>query len=360
MAKKETKPKELNCRLGRVGGQAVLEGVMMRSGKNYTTAVRVTETGEIVRDRHVATSVSDKYRILKLPLLRGVTNFIETMKLSFSTLTFSAEAQGLEEEPQGKFETWLVKTFGERLMGVVATLGTVLGLCLAVVLFMWLPTVLAGLLVPTAVSRLGNALVQGLMRVIIFVAYISLTGLMPDLRRTYEYHGAEHKSIFCYERGLELTVENVRKQSRFHPRCGTSFLFVMVILGIFITILLNFIPLDFLSEGLRGVVYTALKLLTLPFVVGLGYEVIRFAGRHTGLFVRIITAPGLWMQRITTREPDDRQIEVALVALKSALVEEFDESDVFSHVEGAPSVTPAEEAETPAQAAEEPQAPQAE
>lgn len=331
MAKKE---KKVCSRLGSVGGQAVLEGIMMRSPKQYTTAVRVTETGEIVRDTHKTTSLSDKHKWMKWPLVRGLVNFVETMKLSFSTLTFSAEAQGMEEEPQTKFEKWLVNTFGEKLMAVVAGIGTVLGLCLAVVLFMWLPRFLAQLAFPAGVSGLFkflNALMQGVLRIGIFVGYIALVSLMGDMRRTFEYHGAEHKSIFCYEAGEDLTVENVRKKSRFHPRCGTSFFFVMMLLGILLSVFLNFIPLP--DAAWANVVYTVIKVLTLPLVVSLGYEIIRFAGRHDNAFVRMLTAPGLWMQRLTTREPDDRQIEVAIVALKSALPDEFSEEEIFVGIE---------------------------
>ncbi|MBQ2252964.1 MAG: DUF1385 domain-containing protein [Clostridia bacterium] len=314
-------------RLGAIGGQAVLEGIMMRSKEQYTTAVRVTETGEIVRDTHKVTSVSEKHKWMKWPLVRGIVNFVESMKLSYSTLTFSAEAQGLDAEPETKFEKWLVNTFGEKLMAVVAGIGTVLGLCLAVVLFMWLPKFLSDLAFPVSVSRFLNALLQGIVRIAIFVGYIAAVSLMKDMRRTFEYHGAEHKSIFCYEAGEELTVENIKKKSRFHPRCGTSFFFVMMLLGILLSVFLNFIPLP--EAAWSNLVYTLLKLVTLPLVVAVGYEIIRFAGRHDNAFVRVLTAPGLWMQRLTTREPDDSQIEVAIVALKSALPEEFSEEDVF-------------------------------
>ncbi|MBR6530277.1 MAG: DUF1385 domain-containing protein [Clostridia bacterium] len=343
MAKKEKK--QVCSRLGAVGGQAVLEGIMMRSKNRYTTAVRKLDTGEIVRSSSEVKSVSDKHKWMKLPLVRGVVNFIDTMKLSYSTLTFSAEAQGMDEEPETKFEKWLVEKFGEKLMAVVALIGTVLGLGVAVVLFMWLPKFLSDLVFPVAVSRFLNALMQGVLRIFIFVSYIALVSLMKDMRRTFEYHGAEHKSIFCYEAGEPLTVENIRKKSRFHPRCGTSFFFVMMLLGILLSVFLNFIPLP--EGGLSNVLYTLMKLLTLPIVVGVGYEIIRFAGRHDNAFVRLLTAPGLWMQRLTTREPDDAQIEVAIVALKSALCEEFGEEQVFEGI--AQPQKPAEETSAEAQ-----------
>ncbi len=354
------KQRQKTCsRLGAIGGQAVLEGIMMRSKDRYTTAVRKLDTGEIVRDSRAVKTAGDRHKWLKWPLVRGVVNFIETMRLSMDTLTFSAEAQGMEEEPQTKFEKWLVRTFGEKLMAVAAGIGTVLGLAVAVVLFMWLPKFLSDLAfpvmtaeqiaadptAPAALFRFLNALLQGVMRIAIFVGYIASVSFMKDIRRTFEYHGAEHKSIFCYEAGEELTVENIRKKTRFHPRCGTSFFFVMMLLGILLSVFLNFIPLP--EEWWTGLVYTVLKVLTLPLVVSVGYEIIRFAGRHDNFFVRLLTAPGLWMQRLTTREPDDRQIEVAIVALKSALPEEFSEEEVFAGIE-----QPAEKEE----ASEEPEA----
>lgn len=328
MAKKQQE--KVCSRLGAIGGQAVIEGIMMRSKEQYTTAVRVTDTGEIVRDTHKLASPDGKKTWKKWPLVRGVVNFIDTMKLSYSTLTFSAEAQGMDAEPETRFEKWLVNTFGEKLMAVVSGVGMVLGVLLAVVLFMWLPKFLSDLVFPLSFSRFLNALMQGGLRIFIFISYIALVSLMKDMRRTFEYHGAEHKSIFCYEAGEELTVENIRRQSRFHPRCGTSFFFVMMLLGILLSVFLNFIPLP--PVAWANLVYTAMKLVTLPLVVSVGYEIIRFAGRHDNAFVRVLTAPGLWMQRLTTKEPDDSQIEVAIVALKSALPSEFSEEDVFSGI----------------------------
>lgn len=328
MANKEQK----TCsRLGAIGGQAVLEGIMMRSKTTYTTAVRKLDTREIVRDTHPVTSVSDRHKWMKWPFIRGVVNMVETMILSFSTLTFSAEVQGLDEEPETKFEKWLAKKFGEKLMGVVAGVGTVLGVLLAVVLFMLLPKWVAGLVFDKSELPVFNAILSGVIRIVLFVSYIALVSLMSDMRRTFEYHGAEHKSIFCYESGEELTVENVRKKSRFHPRCGTSFLFVMLLLGMVLSLVINLLPIP--GEGLWVFVDTALRLLTLPFVIALGYEIIRFAGRHDNALVRVLTAPGLWMQRLTTREPSDDEIEVAIVALKSALPDVFSEEDVFSGIE---------------------------
>ncbi len=324
MKEKKTKV----CAATRVGGQAVLEGIMMKSGNRACTAVRLAD-GNIKTDTRTADSITKKYKILKLPVLRGFINFVETLILSMSILTFSAEAQGIEEEPT-KFEKWLEKHFGKSIMAIAAGLGTVLGLLLAVVLFFYLPMGISKLidsfLFP--LSHFAKSLIEGVLKIGIFVLYIALVGFMPDIRRTFEYHGAEHKSIFCHEAGLELTVENVKKQSRFHPRCGTSFMFVMMILGIVISLCL--------PESLwNGMLFLRLivKLLILPITVGLGYEIIIFAGTHDNIVLSALTAPGKWIQRLTTKEPNERQIECAIVALKMALPDVYPPETVFDGIE---------------------------
>ncbi|MBQ9543842.1 MAG: DUF1385 domain-containing protein [Clostridia bacterium] len=310
---------EKNCRLGKVGGQAVIEGVMMKGPKRYCTAVR-KESGEIVRDIHPNRSLKDKYKILGIHVVRGVVNFVETMILSFSTLNFAADAMGIEDE-ETAFDRWLNKHLGKKATAVFTGIGAVLGVVLAIALFMWLPKLISDWLVGD-VEYVRNV-VEGFIKIAIFLVYIILVSLTPYIKRVFMYHGAEHKSIFCYENSLELTVENVRKQKRLHPRCGTSFMFLMMFVGIVIGL---FLPRD------NTALYVALKLLTLPIVVGLGYEIIRFAGKHDNLFIRIITAPGKWMQLITTKEPDDSMMEVAIVALKTALESEFPEEDVFKGI----------------------------
>ena len=317
-------------RLGKVGGQAVLEGVMMRSPKTTAIAVRRTDDKTVVVRSHPSKTVRDKHKILNLPLIRGVVNLVETFILSFSTLTASTEMMGLEDELQteepSKFEKWLDAHFGKTMLNVISAISVVLGVVLALGLFIALPAFLTNLIFPDELSvddfwmnRL-KCLVEGVSKIVIFIAYLYLTSLMKEIRRTYQYHGAEHKTIFCYEAGLELTVENVRKQKRFHPRCGTSFMFVMVFLSIFVSIV--FIP------DVWGWLRVLLKVLLLPICVGLGYEFIRYAGKHDNALVRALAAPGLWMQRITTREPDDDMIEVAIVATKSALHEEFADFEI--------------------------------
>ena len=313
-------------RVGKVGGQAVIEGVMMRGPKQYTTAVR-TPSGRIETDTHNNTSIKDKYKFFGLPIIRGVVNFVEMLLLSMSTLTFSAEAQGLEEE-ETRFEKWLSKHFGKSLVAAVAVVGTVLGVALSLFLFMYLPIKVTALIEYIVgdgftFNPYARSAIEGVIKMAIFVSYIALVSLMPDIRRTFEYHGAEHKSIFCYERGLELTVENVKNEKRFHPRCGTSFMVVMIVVGILISMLIK-----------TDIVWlrTVIRLLVLPFIVGLGYEIIRYAGRHDNLLIRTVTKPGMWMQRLTTKEPDASQIECAIVALKSALPDIFPTDDIFTGI----------------------------
>jgi len=242
------------------------------------------------------------------------------MKLSMKTLNKSVEMLGIEEEEPTKFEKWLDKHFGKSLVNVATAIGTILGLALAVFLFMFLPTVTSTAIFGEVQEQWGMRILKsvfsGVFRIAIFLAYIGLVALIPDIKRTFQYHGAEHKSVFCHEKYLELNVENVKAQSRFHPRCGTSFLVVMMILGIFIN-------LFFVNTSV--IIQTCLKLVTLPLVVALGYEFIRFAGRHDNIVTRILSAPGLWIQRLTTKEPTDDQIEVAIQSLKAALPETYPE-----------------------------------
>ncbi|MBR7165025.1 MAG: DUF1385 domain-containing protein [Clostridia bacterium] len=313
--------KEKNPRLGKVGGQAVLEGIMMRGPESYTTAVRKAD-GTVIRDRH-PNEIKKKNAFFRLPVIRGVVNFIDSMILSFSTLNFAAEALEIEEET--KFEKWLTKTMDKSLTGIVMGIGTVLGLVLGAALFIVLPAFLSGF-IP---GEIGRKIIEGVLRIAIFLGYVSLVSLMGDIKRTFMYHGAEHKSIFCYEKGLELTIENIRAQKRFHPRCGTSFMVLMMIVGIFIGLLIGIL---FPATRENTFLYVLIKFLLLPLTMGLGYELIRFAGKHDNALIRAITAPGLWIQRITTKEPTDDMIEVAIVALKSALPNEYPEEEVFAGI----------------------------
>ena len=310
--------KEINPRLGKVGGQAVLEGVMMKSGERWCLAVR-DEDGGIKKRYGEHVSLRKKYKFCNLPIVRGVINMVEMMMLSMKTLTASAEMLGIDEaESESKVDKWLTEKLGDKLMSVIMGIATVLGVVLSVGLFILLPTFVAGVASDLTNGFLGTfrALIEGVLKIGIFILYIFLVSLMPDIRRTFEYHGAEHKSVACYEAGLELTPENASRCTRFHPRCGTSFIFVMLILSVVIS---AFIGIE------NTILRSAVKLLLLPLSVGLGFEFIMYAGKHANILTKILSAPGLWMQRLTTKEPDNSQLEVAIRALKSAMPEEFPE-----------------------------------
>ena len=317
--------KEQNCRLGKVGGQAVLEGVMMKSGDDIALAVRKEDgTIEVKRSKHV--SIRKKHKFLNIPLIRGCVNMVETLIMSMGTLEDSANMIGLDEtEDETKFEKWLRKKFGDKLMNVIMGIGMVLGVILSVGLFVILPNLVTmglnalcrNLWSFTLPSFAQNA-ISGVMRIGIFVAYILLVSLMKDIRRTFEYHGAEHKSIACYEAGEELTPENAMKYSRLHPRCGTSFIIVILIISILATAFINWNTWPKIAIMLT-------KIAMIPVIVGIGFEFLMWAGKHPNWLTRVLSAPGLWMQKATTKEPDLAQLEVAITALKNAMPAEFPE-----------------------------------
>lgn len=328
--KKEKKQNcsEYGCRLGKVGGQAVLEGVMMKAGSRTVTTCR-KDDGSIVVNDDSFVSVRKKHKILNIPIIRGIINFVEMMALSFKTLGASADALGIEEE-EGKFERWLKKHLGVGLVDVIMVIGMILGVALALFLFMFLPNFVAEL-INRLVVHLGGAdlgpwlaAISGAMKVIIFITYLWLVTFMPDIRRTFMYHGAEHKTIACFEAGEELTPENAMKHKRFHPRCGTSFMFFMILIGIIVGFAVRM-----LWSGQNFLVYTGINLLTLPLLVGVGYEFIMFAGKHDNFITRILSAPGLWVQRLTTKEPTLDMLEIAIISTKCALRDEFPEFNEF-------------------------------
>ena len=310
------KDKTMAKKVTSIGGQALLEGIMM-VGPQKKTAAFVDGEGNITTEEITAPSILEKYPFLKKPFLRGVFSFIDTMRLGMQALMLSAEKAGIDEdspENMTKFEKWLDKTFGDKIMNVIVGIGSVLGVALAVVLFFMVPTVLFNLLdriVPTDISG-WRSIFEGVLRIVIFVAYVAAVSSMPDIRRTFQYHGAEHKTIFCYENDLPLTVENVRPQKRFHPRCGSSFMILMLLIGI---VLGFFIPFE------NPLLRTACKLLCLPIVVSIGYELIKLCGRHDNVLTRLIAAPGIWMQRLTVFEPDDKMIEAAIAAMNAVIPE---------------------------------------
>ena len=249
----------------------------------------------------------------KAPFIRGIFNMVDSMVVGYGCLMKSAEKAGVEDEEPSKFDRWLEQKLGDNMMKVLGTVAVVLGVGLAAVLFVLIPTGLSSLFKPVIGTGIGLSLIEGLIKVIILVGYMWLCSRMAEIHRVFEYHGAEHKSIACYEAGLPLTVENVRPQRRFHPRCGTSFLFLVVFISIIVG---SFISWD------NALLRMLIKLLLIPVVVGISYELIKLAGRSDGIFTRIISAPGMWLQHITTCEPDDGQIECAIAALTAVIPED--------------------------------------
>lgn len=294
-----------------IGGQALIEGIMMRGPVLTSMATRMPDGSIDVETWNTHKGCKTPWT-RKTPFIRGIFNMVDSMVVGYHCLMKSAEKAGVEEEPT-KFDKWLEKKLGDKMMKVLGGFAAVLGVALAAVLFIFIPTGLSSLLKPLIGTGVGLSLIEGLIKVIILVGYMWLCSRMKDIRRVFEYHGAEHKSIACYEAGLPLTVENVRPQRRLHPRCGTSFLFLVVFISIIIG---SFISWD--NPAIRML----LKLLLIPVVVGISYELIKLAGHSDGIFTRIISAPGMWLQHITTCEPDDGQIECAIAALTAVIPED--------------------------------------
>jgi uncharacterized protein YqhQ len=304
-----------------IGGQAVIEGVMMKGVRSTGMAVRKPD-GTINLDIWQNTSVKDKYPVLKLPIIRGVVGFAEMMVFGYKSLMGSAEIAGLEDEPEkepGKDENGEAAEKEEKkesgALKMIEWGSLLLGVVVAVMLFSVAPALLIGDVIgPRLHLGVFRTLAEGILRIAIFVVYLAIVSTMKDIKRVYEYHGAEHKTIYCYEHGDELTVENARKYKRLHPRCGTSFLLIVLIVSILV---FSFSFVTWNNLLLRIVI----KLALLPLIVGISFEIIKFAGRHDNSFMRFILAPGLWLQKLTTREPDDGQLEVAITALKSVLTD---------------------------------------
>ena len=310
-----------------IGGQALIEGIMMRGPDKDAIVVRTKE------DLHIETMPRKKNppkSWKNLPFIRGVFNFFDAQVVGIKALLRSADLapEEMQEEPS-KFDRWLEKKLGnEAFQKAIVGIAMFMGLGLSVVLFFLLPMIIGGLFDRWITSNLGVNLVEGLIRMVIFLGYMLLISRMEEMRRVFSYHGAEHKTIRCYEAGLPLTVENVRQQTRLHPRCGTSFLLVVMVISILIfsiasSLLLSICPQleQMRGTGLYRFIMIAFKLLLLPLVVGVTYEINRWAGRHDNWFTKIITAPGMWMQHFTTNEPDDSMIEVGIAAVKAVLPE---------------------------------------
>ena len=305
-----------------VGGQALIEGIMMRGPKGNAMAVRMPDKSIDVEIDHKLPLIK-RNKFLGLPMIRGVVTFVDSMITGYGYLMKSADKSMTEEEKEestSKLDKWLTEHMGEKMMGVIGLFSTVLGLALALFLFLWLPTTLFNLLNGIVSAELSKfrPLFEGVIKITVFVLYMFIVSRTPSIKRVFMYHGAEHKSIFCYENGLELTVENVKKMKRFHPRCGTSFIFVILIISILIS---SILVLVFPNISANKWIWILIKLAIIPLVMGIGYEFIRYAGKHENVCVRILSAPGLLMQRITTAEPTDDIIEVGIAALKAVITD---------------------------------------
>ena len=300
-----------------IGGQALIEGIMMRGPKKQAIVVRTKDGFETKVEE--LKLLKDKYPIVGWPIVRGIVNFGSSMANGVRALMFSAECMPDEEqEEETKFDKWVEKRVGKKKAeSVLVTFSVIIGVALSVGLFILLPTFLAGLLFGVIESSILKSLLEGGLRVVIFVAYLWLATRLNDMKRVWAYHGAEHKTIFCYEKGLELTVENVRVQPKHHPRCGTSFMFIVMIISILV--------FSFMSWS-NIWVRIGMRLLLLPVVVSISYELIKLAGRFDNVLTRLVSAPGKALQRLTTREPDDEMIEVAIEAMKLVIPESAEEA----------------------------------
>lgn len=323
--------KENNIHRTSIGGQALIEGIMMKGPNKTAMAVRKTD-GEIFVEEKDA---KEKKWYNKAPFIRGSVNFVTQLAEGYHYISRSAEVSGLadEDEELTRFEKWLNDKFGEKLMNIVMGIAMVIGIAVAVVLFVFVPTWLFMLIQylfgETDISAF-QSLFEGILKIIIFVAYMAVTAVSKDVKRMYGYHGAEHKTIACYEAGKPLTVENVRPMRRFHPRCGTSFIFLVLLISILIYSIFPitnaiFIEAFGVNEAIAMLLRVSCKIILLPVIVGISYEVIRLAGRYDNVITRVISAPGLALQRITTKEPDDSMIEVAIAAMERVIPENKDE-----------------------------------
>ncbi|MDE6666481.1 MAG: DUF1385 domain-containing protein [Ruminococcus sp.] len=291
----------------KIGGQALIEGIMMLGPNKGAMACRLPD-GSVDLETWDENNGKNAPWYKKTPLVRGCVSFVLSMAKGYKYMMKSAEKQ-LTEEEKAEEES-------SKIFDVIMYIGMLLGIVLAMGLFMFLPKIIIGLISGIEEHRIVRSILEGIVKIAIFVAYMALVSLMKDIRRQYEYHGAEHKTIACHEAELPLTVENVRKQTRFHKRCGTSFIFIVLIVGIFV---MCFVPFTVTWQRIVA------SVVLLPIIVGISYECIRLAGNHDNLFTRILSAPGLAMQRITTREPDDSMIEIAIAAMKPCIPQDKEE-----------------------------------
>ena len=314
MNKKEKKC----CHMTSIGGQAVIEGVMMIGPQKIATAVRKSD-GEIIIDEKEVSSIVTKYKLNKIPIVRGVVSFVDSMVLGIKCLMFSADQVDLEDDEDYKpsrFEQWLEDKLGDKIKDIAIYFSVVVALCFSIGLFMVLPTVIAGFFGSFVKNKIILNIIEGIVKLTIFLTYLWGVSHMKDIRRVFEYHGAEHKTIAAYEAGEELTPQNAKAFTRLHPRCGTSFLLIVMVISI-----LMFSVISWQNVWLR----IAYRLLLLPVVAGVSYEIIKFAGKHPSGVVGFLTKPGLWLQKITTREPDESQLEVAIAAMKAVIPQDTEE-----------------------------------
>ena len=295
-----------------IGGQALIEGILMRGPKKQAIVCRTAEG--LVEKVDELKLLKDKYPIFGWPFIRGCVTFIDSMIKGMQALTYSAELVPLEEQEPDKLDQWIEKHFSaENASKIIIGTAVVLGIALALFLFIFLPTLIVGLIKPLTQNLVLRNLSEGVVKIIILLAYMRLCCCVSDVKRLFSYHGAEHKTIFCYEHGKPLTVENVRTESRFHPRCGTSFLLVVVVVSILVNSVVT-LANSFARMGAH--------LLLLPVVVGISYEITLWCGRHDNWLSAALSAPGKWLQHMTTNEPDDSMIECAIRAMELVIPEE--------------------------------------
>lgn len=292
-----------------IGGQAVMEGIMMRNGDRYAVGVRKSN-GEIVVKEDRYRGVTAKNRLFGLPFVRGIFNLADSLILGMKSLTFSADqfAEEEEEEEPGRFEKWLEQKFGDKLEKAIMDVTMVISVILAVLIFMVLPTVISSWVRPIIGNGFWMALFEGILRIAIFISYVGLVSLMKEIRRTYMYHGAEHKCINCIEHGLDLTVENVMKSSKEHKRCGTSFMLIVMVISILFFLVIR-------PENIWIKILT--RIILIPVIAGVSYEFLRLAGNSDSRIVDLLSRPGLWLQGLTTKEPTADMVEVAIQAVEA-------------------------------------------
>lgn len=313
------------CKYTSIGGQALIEGIMMKGPEGTAMAVR-TKDGEIDLSMLDEVNLRKKYKILALPIIRGVVGFGESLVNGYKALMLSAEKSGfadLEEEETPKKEKKQ-----SAVLNIAMVIGSVLGVVLAIFLFTALPRFVVGglqTLFKTEFSSLARSATEQFLKLAVFVLYVWLVSFMKDIRRTFMYHGAEHKTIFCFEKGLPLTVENVRKQKRFHPRCGTSFMILMILISVIISTLVQII---FPKVYDLAFWWILIKIALIPLICGIGFEVLKICGKYDNIITKIISAPGMWLQRITTKEPEDGMIEIAIAALKACKTKETENDNI--------------------------------